>query len=31
MNENLALFAEMCLFTGINYLGQRLIVFKSKK
>lgn len=27
--ENWALFMGMCLFTGINYLGQRLIVFKS--
>ena len=29
IRENLALFAGMCLFTGINYLGQRLVVFKS--
>jgi len=26
--ENAALFTGMCLFTGINYLGQRLVVFK---
>ena len=30
IRENIALFTGMCLFTGINYLGQRLIVFKSK-
>ena len=29
--ENAALFTGMCLFTGINYLGQRLIVFKNKE
>ena len=28
IRENIALFTGMCLFTGINYLGQRLIVFK---
>lgn len=26
--ENTALIAGMCLFTGLNYLGQRLIVFR---
>ena len=30
IRENAALFTGMCLFTGINYLGQRLIVFKEK-
>jgi putative flippase GtrA len=30
IRENAALFAGMCLFTGINYLGQRFVVFKSK-
>lgn len=25
--ENAALLVGMCLFTGINYLGQRLVVF----
>ena len=30
VRENVALFAGMCLFTGINYLGQRIIVFKHK-
>jgi putative flippase GtrA len=29
IRENAALFTGMCLFTGINYLGQRLIVFKE--
>ena len=28
IRENFALFTGMCLFTLINYLGQRLIVFK---
>jgi len=30
IRENVALFIGMCLFTGINYLGQRLIVFRKK-
>jgi len=30
IQENGALFAGMCLFTGLNYLGQRFFVFKSK-
>jgi putative flippase GtrA len=30
IRENIALFTWMCLFTGINYLGQRLVVFKSR-
>ena len=29
IRENIALFTGMCLFTGINYLGQRLVVFKE--
>jgi putative flippase GtrA len=29
IRENIALFVGMCLFTGINYLGQRLVVFKK--
>jgi len=29
--ENLALLTGMCLFTGINYLGQRLVVFGEVK
>jgi putative flippase GtrA len=31
IRENIALFTGMCLFTGINYLGQRLVVFKDIK
>jgi putative flippase GtrA len=30
VRENIALFTGMCLFTGLNYLGQRLIVFKPQ-
>jgi putative flippase GtrA len=30
IRENAALFAGMCLFTLLNYAGQRLIVFKVK-
>ena len=30
LRENAALFTGMCLFTGMNYLGQRLIVFRIK-
>ena len=30
IRENLALLTGMCLFTGINYCGQRLVVFKIK-
>ena len=29
IRENIALFTGMCLFTGFNYLGQRLVVFKN--
>ena len=29
IRDNAALFAGMCLFTGLNYLGQRFIVFKK--
>jgi putative flippase GtrA len=29
VRENAALFTGMCLFTGINYTGQRMVVFKS--
>jgi len=28
IRENAALFAGMCLFTGVNYLGQRFVVFR---
>jgi putative flippase GtrA len=31
IRENIALFTGMCLFTGINYLGQRLVVFGKNK
>jgi len=27
IRENAAMFAGMCLFTGLNYLGQRFVVF----
>jgi len=30
LRENIALFTGMCIFTAINYIGQRLIVFKQK-
>jgi putative flippase GtrA len=30
IRENAALLAGMCLFTGINYLGQRFVVFMKK-
>jgi putative flippase GtrA len=30
IRENAALFTGMCFFTGINYFGQRLIVFNDK-
>jgi len=31
IRENAALLMGMCLFTGINYLGQRLVVFRKKE
>jgi len=31
IRENVALFAGMCLFTGLNYLGQRFVVFARGK
>jgi len=31
IRENVALFAGMCLFTGLNYLGQRFVVFNRSK
>jgi putative flippase GtrA len=31
IQENVALFIGMCLFTCLNYLGQRSIVFKDRK
>jgi putative flippase GtrA len=30
IRENIALFTGMCMFTVINYLGQRLVVFRIK-
>lgn len=30
IRDNIALFAGMCLYTGLNYIGQRLIVFNDK-
>lgn len=29
IQENVAMFAGMCIFTGLNYIGQRLFVFKD--
>ena len=29
VRDNAALFTGMCLFTGLNYLGQRLVVFNK--
>jgi len=31
IRENVALFVGMCLFTGLNYLGQRFVVFAKGK
>jgi len=31
IRENAALFMGMCLFTALNYLGQRFFVFKASK
>jgi putative flippase GtrA len=31
IRENAALLTGMCLFTGINYLGQRLVVFRRRE
>ena len=30
VRDNAALLAGMCLFTGLNYIGQRYIVFPKK-
>jgi putative flippase GtrA len=27
--DNIAMLAGICLFTGVNYIGQRLVVFRS--
>ncbi|MBR0127856.1 MAG: GtrA family protein [Firmicutes bacterium] len=29
LQENVAMFVGMCLFTGFNYLGQRLFAFRN--
>lgn len=31
LQENLAMLVGMCLFVGLNYIGQRFFVFKRKK
>jgi putative flippase GtrA len=31
LRENIALLVGMCLFTGLNYIGQRLVVFRRRK
>lgn len=31
IQENLAMLVGMCLFVGLNYLGQRFFVFSEKK
>ena len=31
IRENIALFVGMCLFTGLNYLGQRFVVFNRSE
>jgi len=31
IRENAALFTGMCFFTGLNYLGQRFVVFRNKE
>lgn len=31
VRDNAAMLAGMCLFVGLNYIGQRFIVFRQKK
>lgn len=31
LQENIAMLAGLVMFTGLNYLGQRLLVFRSQK
>jgi putative flippase GtrA len=31
VRDNTALLAGMCLFTGLNYIGQRFVAFKTKE
>ena len=30
VRDNVSMFVGMCLFTGLNYLGQRFFAFKQK-
>ena len=30
VRDNVSMFVGMCLFTGLNYLGQRLFAFRTK-
>ena len=30
LQENIAMLVGMCLYTGLNYLGQRFFAFRSK-
>ena len=30
LQENIAMLIGMCIFTGTNYIGQRLFVFKKR-
>jgi hypothetical protein len=31
MRDNVAMLVGMCLFVGLNYLGQKFFVFKSEE
>lgn len=31
VKDNIAMFAGMCLYTGLNFIGQKLLVFKEDK
>lgn len=31
IRDNVAMLAGMCLFTGLNYIGQRFFAFKNKE
>lgn len=31
IQENIAMLVGMCLFVGLNYLGQRFVVFKEEQ
>jgi len=31
LQDNAALFAGMCLFTGLNYMGQRFVAFRRRQ